>query len=42
MPIPSYLWTHGDAKLNETQIKEIDAWVKEARAYLAPQLKKAQ
>lgn len=42
MPIASYLWTHADAKLTEEQIKEIDAWVKEARGYLAPQLQKAQ
>ncbi len=42
MPIPSYLWTHGDAKLSEAQIKEIDAWVQEARAFLAVELERAQ
>ena len=42
MPIPSYLWTHADADLSEAQIKEIDAWVKEARAFLAVELERAQ
>ncbi|WP_298511449.1 heme-binding domain-containing protein [uncultured Kordia sp.] len=42
MPLPSYLWTHSDAELSETQIKEIDAWVKEARAFLALQIEKGQ
>lgn len=35
MPIDSYLWTHSDAKLSETQIKEIADWVKDARAIMA-------
>lgn len=35
MPIDSYLWTHSDAKLTETQIKELADWVKNTRAVLA-------
>ncbi len=32
MPINSYLWMHGDAKLNEAQRKMIVDWVAVARA----------
>ncbi|WP_420573958.1 heme-binding domain-containing protein [Kordia sp.] len=42
MPISSYTWTHGDAKLTETQIKEIADWVKDARAMLAVGQEKPQ
>ncbi|MBC8756824.1 heme-binding domain-containing protein [Kordia sp. YSTF-M3] len=35
MPIGSYLWTHSDAKLTETQVQEIADWVKNARAIMA-------
>lgn len=42
MPIASYLWTHGDAKLSEAQIKGIDAWVKEARGFLALEIERGQ
>jgi hypothetical protein len=34
MPIGSYLWTHSDAKLTETQVQEIADWVKTTRAIL--------
>jgi len=42
MPIDSYLWTHSDAKLSETQIKEIADWVKDARAIMAVGKEKPQ
>lgn len=32
MPISSYTWTHGDAVLSETQIKELEDWVTDTRA----------
>ena len=32
MPLPSYTWTHGDAKLSEAQIKAIVDWGKAVRA----------
>ncbi|WP_317172563.1 heme-binding domain-containing protein [Kordia antarctica] len=35
MPIDSYLWTHSDAELTETQIEEIRDWVKTSRAVMA-------
>lgn len=31
MPLPSYTWTHGDAKLSKEQIEAVEAWVKTAR-----------
>lgn len=31
MPLPSYTWTHSDAKLSKEQIKAIEEWVKMAR-----------
>ncbi|MDY2587776.1 heme-binding domain-containing protein [Winogradskyella aquimaris] len=31
MPLPSYTWTHRDAKLSKEQIEAIEAWVKTAR-----------
>ncbi|KAB8153168.1 cytochrome C [Kordia sp. TARA_039_SRF] len=42
MPIASYLWTHGDAKLSETQIQEITDWVQTARSVLAFKKEKPQ
>jgi len=40
MPIASYLLTHSDAKLTNEQIQEMDAWVQEARAFLAVEMMK--
>ena len=34
MPLNSYLWMHGDAKLNEAQRQMIIDWVASARAQL--------
>ncbi|WP_299521261.1 heme-binding domain-containing protein [Winogradskyella sp.] len=31
MPLTSYTWTHGDAKLTDKQIEAVEAWVKTAR-----------
>ncbi|WP_426429911.1 heme-binding domain-containing protein [Winogradskyella sp. HB-48] len=31
MPLPSYTWTHSDAKLSKEQIEAVEAWVKTAR-----------
>ena len=31
MPLPSYTWTHGKAKLSDTQINEMVAWAKNVR-----------
>ncbi|WP_439152464.1 heme-binding domain-containing protein [Winogradskyella sp.] len=31
MPLPSYTWTHSEAKLTKEQIASIEAWVKTAR-----------
>ncbi|MEQ3664951.1 MULTISPECIES: heme-binding domain-containing protein [unclassified Olleya] len=31
MPLPSYTWTHGDAKLSDSQIKAIVDWVNQVR-----------
>ena len=31
MPLPSYLWIHGDAKLSDTQKEMMYAWAKTAR-----------
>jgi hypothetical protein len=31
MPLPSYTWTHSDAKLTKEQIEAVEAWVKMAR-----------
>lgn len=31
MPLPSYTWTHGDAKLSQEQMNAVEAWVKTAR-----------
>jgi len=31
MPLPSYTWTHGDAKLSDSQIKAVVDWVNQVR-----------
>ena len=31
MPLPSYTWTHGDAKLSEAQIQSVINWAKSVR-----------
>ncbi len=31
MPLPSYTWTHSDAKLSKEQIEAVEEWVKMAR-----------
>ncbi|WP_299367578.1 heme-binding domain-containing protein [Winogradskyella sp.] len=31
MPLPSYTWTHGDAKLSDEQIEAIENWVETVR-----------
>ncbi|WP_298903407.1 heme-binding domain-containing protein [uncultured Psychroserpens sp.] len=38
MPLPSYTWTHGDAKLSEAQIKAIVDWGKAVRAKYSEQM----
>ncbi|MEP2937309.1 MAG: heme-binding domain-containing protein [Gilvibacter sp.] len=35
MPLDSYTWTHGDARLTDEQKEAIYAWVKQYRAMLA-------
>lgn len=35
MPLPSYTWTHGDAKLSQEQIDDMITWVKTARTKYA-------
>jgi hypothetical protein len=37
MPLPSYLWIHGDAVLKDTEIKAICDWTETARAALSQQ-----
>ena len=32
MPLKSYLWTHGDAKLNDAQKEQVISWMKAQRA----------
>jgi hypothetical protein len=34
MPLPSYTWTHGDARLSEAQRKELADWFESQRALL--------
>jgi len=31
MPLPSYTWTHGDAKLSQEQVDAVVAWAKNVR-----------
>ena len=38
MPLDSYTWTHGDAKLTDAQITAMIGWAKGVRAGYAPQL----
>ncbi|WP_298894402.1 heme-binding domain-containing protein [uncultured Psychroserpens sp.] len=38
MPLPSYTWTHGDAKLSEEQIKAIIDWGTAVRAKYSAQI----
>lgn len=35
MPLPSYTWTHSDAKLSKEQIEAVEEWVKMARVKYA-------
>ena len=32
MPLESYTWTHGEAKLNDAQIEAVVEWAKQVRA----------
>jgi len=36
MPLDSYTWVHGEAKLTDTQIKELLTWAKAARVNYSP------
>ena len=38
MPLPSYTWTHTDAKLTDDQIASVVAWAKKVRAMYAQQM----
>ncbi len=38
MPLPSYLWIHGDAELSAEQKEVISMWVVDTRKYLADTL----
>lgn len=42
MPLPSYTWTHNDAKLTPTQIEAILSWAKQVRNKYALQMEKPQ
>ena len=35
MPLPSYTWTHTEAKLTDTQIENVLSWAKQVRAKYA-------
>ena len=35
MPLPSYLWMHSDARLSQTQIDQLKAWVEKERAKIS-------
>ena len=35
MPLPSYTWTHTDAKLTDAQIESVISWAKQVRAKYA-------
>jgi len=35
MPLPSYTWTHSDAKLNDKQIKDMLKWANQVRTVYA-------
>jgi hypothetical protein len=36
MPLPSYLWGHGDARLSPEQVETLVGWAEATRAELAP------
>lgn len=38
MPLPSYTWTHGDAKLTDEQINSIISWAKSVRSKYSSQM----
>lgn len=38
MPLPSYTWTHGDAKLSDEQINAVISWAKGVRSKYSTQL----
>lgn len=40
MPLPSYTWTHSEAKLSDAQIKAVIDWAKGVRSGYASQLSK--
>jgi len=35
MPLPSYTWTHNEAKLSDAQIQDVLTWAKQVRAIYA-------
>ena len=35
MPLPSYTWTHTEAKLSDAQIQDVLTWAKQVRAIYA-------
>jgi len=39
MPLPSYTWTHGEAKLTDSQIEIIVTWAKQVRSKYSLELK---
>ena len=42
MPLPSYTWTHGDAKLTDAQITSVLTWAKQVRIKYALKMKEPQ
>ena len=42
MPLPSYTWTHGDAKLSDAQITSVITWAKQVRTKYAAQMVEPQ
>ncbi|RNC87003.1 MAG: cytochrome C [Winogradskyella sp.] len=42
MPLNSYTWTHGDARLTDTQIEAIINWAKQVRTQYAFQIKQPE
>lgn len=39
MPLPSYTWTHAEAKLTDAQIESMIAWAKQVRVKYSSELK---
>ncbi|MCF6295281.1 MAG: heme-binding domain-containing protein [Flavobacteriaceae bacterium] len=39
MPLPSYTWTHSEAKLTDSQIESMIAWAKQVRVKYSSELK---